>query len=96
MSYRLSKSADDDIVHLYAVGVAQFGLAQADQYHDALFDMFALLASNPKMARERSELSTRPRVHRFQSHLIIYQIEGDDILIIRIRHGREDWLSSHE
>ena len=96
MTYQLSKSADEDIVRLYAVGVEQFGLAQADHYHDALFDMFALLAANPKMARERSELSTPSRVHRFQSHLIIYQIEGDDILVIRVRHGREDWLSSLE
>ena len=96
MSYRLSEDADSDIVRLYADGVHQFELAQADSYHDALFDMFDLLAANPQMARERANFSPPVRVHRFQSHVIIYQIEGDDILIIRVRHGREDWLNSLE
>ncbi len=94
MSYRLSEDADNDIVHLYAEGVKQFGLKQADHYHDALFDMFDLLAVNPEMARERAEFTTPVRVHRFQSHMIIYEIDGNDILIIRVRHGREDWMAS--
>jgi plasmid stabilization system protein ParE len=25
--------------------------------------------------------------------MIVYVIEGDDILVIRVRHGREDWAS---
>lgn len=93
MAFRLSEAADGDIVRLYADGVDQFGLSQADRYHDALFDIFDLLAENPEMARERSELSPPMRVHPFNSHIIIYQIEGDDILIVRVRHGREDWMS---
>ena len=93
MTYRISGTADADIVRLYAEGVSQFGLVQTDRYHDALFDVFELLAANPKMARERVEFTMSCRIHRFQSHVIIYQIEGDDIRIIRVRHGREDWFS---
>ena len=40
MTYRISGAADADIVSLYAESVSQFGLKQADQYHDALFDVF--------------------------------------------------------
>ena len=37
------------------------------------------------------------RVHRYQSHLIIYEIAEDDmVLILRVRHGREDWLRTDE
>ncbi len=93
MTYRISGAADADIVGLYAEGVCQFGLAQADRYHDALFEVFGLLSANPIMARERAEFTMPCRVHKFQSHVIVYQIEGDDIRIIRVRHGREDWLS---
>ena len=93
MGFRLSEAADLDIVALYANGVDTFGLTQADAYHDALFDVFDLLAANPAMARERAELSPPVRAHRFQSHIILYHIIGDDILIIRVRHGREDWIS---
>ena len=93
MTYRISGAADADIVSLYAESVSQFGLKQADQYHDALFDVFELLATNPKMARERPEFARPYRIHRFQSHVIVYQIEGDNLMIIRVRHGREDWFS---
>tara|TARA_R110002072_G_scaffold273000_1_gene433270 strand:+ start:9590 stop:9880 length:291 start_codon:yes stop_codon:yes gene_type:complete len=96
MPFRLSQDAQEDIVKISAAGIDQFGERQARIYHDALFDMFDLLAANPQMARERVEFSTPVRIHRFQSHIIIYQIEGDDILIIRVRHGREDWLNSLE
>ncbi len=40
-----------------------------------------------------TELNPAVRIHRYISHMIIYENEGDDILIIRVRHGREDWLS---
>lgn len=96
MSYKLSDAADIDIVSIYAEGVHQFGLAQADRYHDAIFDLFELFSESPRMARERVELSPPVRVHPFKAHVIIYQIEGDDILIIRVRHGREDWLSNSD
>lgn len=96
MSYKLSEAADIDIVNIYAEGVHQFGLAQADHYHDALFDLFDLLSESPRMARERVELSPPVRVHPFKAHVIIFKIEGEEILIIRIRHGREDWLSNSE
>ncbi len=93
MLYRLTQAAQDDIITISDAGIALFGERQARTYHDALFDMFDLLAANPKMARERAEFTTPLRVHRFQSHMIVYQIEGDDILIVRVRHGREDWIS---
>jgi len=58
--------------------------------------LFEVISANPKMARERAELPPAVRVHPFKAHVIIYQIEGDGVSIIRIRHGREDWLSTSE
>lgn len=56
--------------------------------------IFALIATNPQMARERGELSPPLRIHPFKSHLIVYRIEDDgDILIVRVRRGHEDWSS---
>ena len=44
------------------------------------------------MARQRRELSPPMRIHPFKAHLLIYRIEEDgDILIVRVRHGHEDW-----
>lgn len=71
-----------------------FGLAQARRYHDELFATFDLIAANPGMARERHELSPPMRIHPFKAHLVIYRIEEiGSILIVRVRHGDEDWAS---
>ncbi|MBB2971698.1 toxin ParE1/3/4 [Mesorhizobium sp. RMAD-H1] len=71
-----------------------FGPAQARKYYDELFEAFDLIAANPRMARERHELSPPMRIHPFKAHLIIYYIDNDDdIFIVRVRHGQEDWAN---
>lgn len=91
--FRLTRAAADDLVQIYLEGLAMFGAAQADRYHDGLGAAFAFLADYPLAARLRDEISPPVRVHRYQSHLILYDIAEDDaVLILRVRHGREDWL----
>ncbi|KIV68650.1 ParE toxin protein [Rhizobium sp. UR51a] len=32
------------------------------------------------------------RIHPFRAHLVVYRVEADDdVLIVRVRHGHEDW-----
>lgn len=95
--YRLSRAAADDLVHIYLEGLALFGPEQADRYHDGLGAVFVFLAAYPLAARLRDEISPPVRVHRYQSHLIIYEIaEDNSVLILRVRHGREDWLQESD
>lgn len=89
--YRLTVKAEDDIVRIYLEGLALFGPQQADQYHNELSGLFQLLAENPRMARERAELSPPVRVHPHKAHVIVYLEDGEGILIVRVRHGHEDW-----
>lgn len=96
MSYRLSLHAESDIIHLYQEGSRLFGPAQADHYHRGLEQLFDLLALNPEMARERTELSPPVRVQRYLSHIVLYIIEDGAPFILRVRHGSEDWLSDGE
>jgi toxin ParE1/3/4 len=94
MGFRLSLAAEDDIIGIAEEGVRLFGPTQARRYHDELFAIFNLIAANPRMARERHELSPPMRIHPFKAHLVIYRIEKDgDVLIVRVRHGHEDWAS---
>ncbi len=94
MGFRLSLAAEDDVIGIAEEGVRLFGSAQARRYHDELFAIFDLIGSNPRMARERHELSPPMRIHPFRAHLVVYQIEDDgDVLIVRVRHGHEDWAS---
>ncbi|NOR64187.1 MAG: type II toxin-antitoxin system RelE/ParE family toxin [Rhodobacteraceae bacterium] len=93
MSYRLTREAEEDLITIAERGIELFGENQARAYHNALYDVFELISANPKMVRERLELSPPVRIHPFKAHMIIYQIKGDTVLIIRVRHGREDWLT---
>jgi len=90
--YRLTRAAADDIEHIYVEGLVQFGFEQAEAYHLGLFGTFAFLAEYPAAARPREELPTPVRIHRYRSHLIVYEIVDGEVLVVRIRHGREDWL----
>lgn len=97
MGFRLSDAAEEDIIAIAAQGVRLFGKLQTRRYHDALFGLFDLLAANPRIARERHELSPPMRIHPFKAHIIMYRIEeDDDILIVRVRHGHEDWANATE
>jgi toxin ParE1/3/4 len=93
VGYRLTRKAAADLRHIFVQGMTRFGLAQADRYHARLRHAFELLAENPGMARERAELTPPARVHPCGVHIILYLVEaGGMVLIVRVRHGREDWL----
>jgi toxin ParE1/3/4 len=72
-------------------GAAEFGVDQAERYHEGLISAFDLLAANPLLARERTEFNPPVRLHPYQAHMIAYVVRDDGILIIRVLHGRQDW-----
>ena len=93
MSYRLTSEAEEDILVIARTGLRLFGERQAVRYNDDLFALFHLIAANPRMARERHEVSPSVRVFPFKAHLVVYLVDKDDeVLIIRIRHAHENWI----
>ena len=95
MTVRLSNRAERELLTIYAESAAQFGLAQADRYVAGLRSALALLAEQPQLTRERQELISRARAYRYKSHVIVYreEEEEDGILVIRLPHGRSDWIN---
>lgn len=94
MSFSLSVEAEEDIIEIAEQGIRLFGSAQGRRYHDELFATLALLAANPRIAREREEILPPVRIHPFKAHLVVYRIEESGaIFVIRVRHGHEDWTS---
>lgn len=92
MTYRLTRKAEEDLVSIYVEGVRSFGVSQAERYHGELERVFEMLAENPLLARERSELSPPVRIHPHGAHVIVYLPEGGGgVLIVRVRHAHEDW-----
>jgi toxin ParE1/3/4 len=93
MSYRLSRKAEDDLIQIYVAGTRGFGAAQAERYYAGLETAFAFLADYPQAARERVEILPPVRIHPYRSHVIVYVVDDEGVLILRVRHGREDWES---
>ncbi len=91
--FRLARAAVDDLTAIFLEGIEQFGLPQADTYHEGLSGIFAFLADYPHAARLREEISPPVRVHPYKAHLVIYEVDDDEVIILRARHGREDWIS---
>lgn len=91
MTYRLTSAAEMDLIQLYLFGRDRFGFQQAESYYADLNYTFGLLADYPGMGRLRKELSPPMHTLPFRSHVIFYQVEGEGLLIVRVRHASEDW-----
>ncbi|WP_035515716.1 type II toxin-antitoxin system RelE/ParE family toxin [Pseudohaliea rubra] len=93
MRYVLTALAEQDLIDLFVAGAQNFGVGKARRYHQNLQHTFEFLAANPYAAPLRPELRPAVRVHPAGSHIVLYTIRADDVLILRVRHNREDWLS---
>lgn len=91
LTYRLTERADLDLFNMYLEGLHTFGSLQADIYYEQIKRVLDLIGEHPEIARERTEI--RPPVHRHPhaEHLIVYEVDEAGILILRIRHRRENW-----
>lgn len=90
MAVRLSTHADADVEAIFVTGVQTFGVGPAEGYLDGLRRAFELLSRFPSLARERSEVDPPVRIYPYAAHVIVYEIAGEDVVILRVRHGRED------
>ena len=92
-SFTLSALAEEDLIQIYVDGATSFGLDQARRYHKKLFRAFRFLAENPLAGSIRPELRAEIRAHPVESHIVLYTLRDQDILLLRIRHTHEDWLN---
>lgn len=90
-AYRLTPAAQDDLEKIWLYTAQQWSVEQAERYTDILEDTLDQLVFMPEMARERSEFEPPVRIHPSAEHLIIYQIEGDHLVILRILGAGQGW-----
>lgn len=89
--YRLSPAAKADLNGIWDYTADTWSPDQANTYIRGLVKSLEMLVAFPEMASERQETTPHVRVHRYQSHLIIYRVEADCIAVIRILHYRRYW-----
>ncbi len=88
--YVFSKEAENDLVEIYRYGFINYGKNKADQYIEALKEKCQFLADLPNICPDRDEFNPTVKIYHHRKHLIIYVIENNGILIVRILHDRMD------
>lgn len=91
MAYAISARAAEDIYWLYESGKRQFGERSANLYQALLRDAVEFAAEHPAASPVRDFPSGAVRVRYFGSHLIVYEIDDPDILVLRVFHQLQDW-----
>lgn len=91
MGYVISEQAADDIYWMYETGKRQFGERSAALYSALLRDAVEFAAAFPSASPLRDFASGSVRVRYFGSHLIVYEIDDPDIVVLRVFHQSQDW-----
>ncbi len=91
-SLRVTPQAQGDIEEIWLHGAAEWSPEQADRYVDGITAVFGLLCTMPGIARERLEFNPPVRIHASGAHLIIYRIVANQIDVLRILGGRQNWF----
>lgn len=87
--YHLSKKAEDDLLQIAHYGNEHFGLKQSRYYRDKFKQHFDDLAAQPQHYQTVEHIRHGYRRSVCGVHSIYYQIEGNDIAIMRVL-GRQD------
>jgi toxin ParE1/3/4 len=89
----LTPEAGSDLKGVWVYTAKMWSVDQADHYINDLVAKFDLLAKAPFIARERTEFVPPVRIHRHQSHVVIYRLTGENLDILRVAHMRQNWVS---
>lgn len=87
---RLSAAARDDFREIDAFSHEQFGADIADAYMRGFRELFDLLRRYPKAGVEALELGEGIRSLTHRKHLILYAVQDEVVLILRLVHGARD------
>ena len=92
MAHRLAPEAVADLEDIwYYVAQESAAVQVADRLIDTITARFLLLAGYPAIGRRRDE-DLRPGLRSLAvgEYVIIYRVEGEDVLILHVTHGRRD------
>ena len=91
MSYKISKSAQGDLINIWEYTLKNWSVAQADTYYQILLNTMLDLGQHPSLGKCYESFRKGYRGFNIKSHIIFYKEQKDKpIEIIRILHQRMD------
>lgn len=89
MKARYTGEAERDFVEIGA-HIARDDLPTAIRFQAELEAFIERVASNPQIYRFRAEWGEQVRAARFGSYLVIFDIDGEEMVVLRIVNGRRN------
>jgi len=92
MAHRLAPEAEAELEGIwYYTAKNSHSIEIADRVVDSITDRFYLLATYPHLGRRRDE-DLRPGLRSFPvgEYVIIYRVEGEDVLVLHVIRGSGD------
>src|SRR5688572_2079708 len=90
MAHRLAPEAEADLDELWFYIASNGSVDAADRFVDALTTRFFLLATYTRAGRQRDDLSQGLRMFPVGDYVVLYRVEGNDVLIVRVVRGSRD------
>jgi toxin ParE1/3/4 len=92
VAHQLAAQARTDLDAIWDYVFTESGNADiADRIIRSITERLYLLARFPNVGRARDdELGAGRRSFPVRDYIIIYRVEGEDVLILRVVHGRRD------
>ncbi|MBM9593995.1 type II toxin-antitoxin system RelE/ParE family toxin [Roseitranquillus sediminis] len=87
----LTPAARQDLEAIWDYSARTWFAAQAAHYLRGLQVLLRTLQAFPELARERTEFTPPVRLHAYRRHLVVYRIEADALIVLRILHARRNW-----
>lgn len=91
--HSLRPQALADLEDIWRYTAETWSITQADRYTDVLARVFETIAAFPTLARERPEFDPPVRIHTHERHPIIYVLADDQVVILRVLGGQQDWAA---
>jgi plasmid stabilization system protein ParE len=95
MAHTLAPKARADLDGIWTYIAIESGSdTLADRQIDAITARFHLIAEHPRIGRARDEdLGPGTRSFVADDYVIVYDIDGTDLRILRVAHGRRDLVA---
>lgn len=92
MSHRIESAAEADLDQIWLYVARESGSMDiATRFVESITDRFIFLANFPYAGRSRDrDFGFGFRSFAVGEYLIVYQVEGTEIAVLRVVHGRRD------
>lgn len=85
---QLSPKAQQDFIDILRFTGETWGKTQLLIYRDHINDALQALSCNPQLGHHRTDLPVTHQAHLVGSHIIVYRMREDVVMIVRILHQR--------